>query len=133
MSPAPHDPLPFAIVDAHQHFWDPTRNYHPWLRDEPPIPFRYGDYTAIRRRYLPPDYRADAQPYVVERTVYVETEWDPRDPDGEMRYVAELQREYGLPSVAVLLVVVPGSTVAGDAACSGGVAGGENGEAMTDI
>ena len=27
----------FAIVDAHQHFWDPTRNYYPWLNDEPPI------------------------------------------------------------------------------------------------
>ena len=54
--------LPFAIVDAHQHFWDPARNYYPVARDEPPIPFRYGDYRAIRRRYLPPDYRADAAP-----------------------------------------------------------------------
>jgi len=26
-----------AIVDAHQHFWDPAANYHPWLRDEPPL------------------------------------------------------------------------------------------------
>ena len=94
-------PLPFALVDAHQHFWDPDANYHPWLRDEPPIPFRYGDYRALRRRYLPPDYRADAAPYAVEKTVYVETEWDPRDPVGEMRYVAQLRDEYGLPSVAV--------------------------------
>ena len=92
---------PIAVVDAHQHFWDPAQNYHPWLRDEPPIPFRYGDYRAIRRRYLPPDYRADAAPYVVARSVYVETEWDPRDPIGEMRYVESLRREHGLPSVAV--------------------------------
>ena len=62
-------------------------NYYPWLNDEPPIPFRYGDYRAIRRRYLPPDYLADAAPFRVEKTVYVETEWDPRDPVGEMRYV----------------------------------------------
>ena len=41
--------LGFAIVDAHQHFWDPTRNYHPWLCDEPPIAFRYGDYRSLRR------------------------------------------------------------------------------------
>ena len=34
--------------------------------DEPPIPFRYGDYRPIRRRYLPPDYREDAAPYVVD-------------------------------------------------------------------
>ena len=94
-------PLPFAIVDAHQHFWDPGVNYHPWLRDEPPIPFRYGDYRAIRRRYLPPDYLADASPYRVDMSVYVETEWDPRDPVGETRYVETVRRDYGLPSVVV--------------------------------
>lgn len=91
----------FAIVDAHQHFWDPTRNYYPWLNDEPPIAFRYGDYRPIRRRYLPPDYRADAAPYAVVRSVYVEAEWDPRDPVGEMRYIESLRREHGLPAVAV--------------------------------
>ena len=90
-----------AIVDAHQHFWDPSANYHPWLRDEPPIPFRYGDYRAIRRRYLPPEYRADAAPIRVDHTVYVETEWDPADPVGEMRYVELLRQEFGVPTVAV--------------------------------
>jgi predicted TIM-barrel fold metal-dependent hydrolase len=90
-----------VIVDAHQHFWDPVANYHPWLRDEPPIPFRYGDYRSIRRRYLPPDYRADAASIRVDATVYVETEWDPADPIGEMRYVQTLRHEYGLPTVAV--------------------------------
>ena len=44
------------IVDAHQHFWDLERNHLPWLCDEPMIPFRYGDYSAIRRDYLPADY-----------------------------------------------------------------------------
>jgi len=90
-----------VIVDAHQHFWDPAANYHPWLRDEPPIPFRYGDYSAIRRRYLPPDYRADTAPIRVAQTVYVETEWDPDDPVGEMRYVETLRQEFGVPTVAV--------------------------------
>jgi predicted TIM-barrel fold metal-dependent hydrolase len=90
-----------VIVDAHQHFWDPSAHYYPWLCDEPPIPFRYGDYRPIRRRYLPPDYLADAAPCVVERTVYVETEWNPQDPIGEMRYVETLRRDFGLPTVAV--------------------------------
>lgn len=93
--------LPFPVVDAHQHFWDPTVNYYPWLNDEPPIPFRYGDYRPIRRRYLPPDYLADAAPFRVDKTVYVETEWNPRDPVGEMRYVERMRREHGLPTVAV--------------------------------
>jgi len=91
----------FPIVDAHHHFWDIEANYHPWLCDEPPIPFRYGDYRAIRRRYLPPDYFADTRPHQVVRTVYVEAEWDPRDPIGETRYIERLRRETGFPSVTV--------------------------------
>ena len=49
------------IVDAHHHFWDIEANYVPWLCDEPAIPFRYGDYTAIRRNYMPADYLKDAR------------------------------------------------------------------------
>ena len=90
-----------SIVDAHQHFWDPGTHYYPWLNDEPPIAFRYGDYRAIRRPYLPPDYLRDAAGWTVEKTVYVETEWNPADPIGEMRYVEELRRSHGLPTVAV--------------------------------
>ena len=91
----------FPIVDAHQHFWDPRVNYHPWLCDEPPIAFRYGDYSALRRPYLPADYFSDVKPHRVVKTVYVETEWDPRDPIGEMRYAARLRSETGFPTVAV--------------------------------
>ena len=89
------------IVDAHHHVWDPTRNYHPWLCDEPPIPFRYGDYSSIRGPYLPAGYRADASPWTIAASVYVETEWDPADPTGEIDYVAELIAKDSLPTVAV--------------------------------
>ncbi len=91
----------FPIVDAHQHFWDPRANYHPWLRDQPPVPFRYGDYSALRRPYLPADYFADAGQHEVVKTVYVETEWDPRDPLGETAWLERLRRESGFPTVAV--------------------------------
>ena len=93
--------VPFPIVDAHQHFWDPRVNYHPWLCDQPPVAFRYGDYSALRRPYLPADYFADAGRHQVAKTVYVETEWNPRDPVGEMLYVEQLRRETGFPTVAV--------------------------------
>lgn len=89
------------IVDAHHHLWEPAKNYHPWLCDEPPIPFRYGDYSALRRAYLAADYRQDAAPYRIAASVYVETEWNPRDPAGEMDYVANLRAADTLPSVAV--------------------------------
>jgi len=92
---------PFTLVDAHQHFWDPRANYHPWLCDQPPIAFRYGDYAVLRRPYLPVDYLADAGRHTVAKTVYVETEWDPRDPLGETTWVDRLRREPGFPTVAV--------------------------------
>lgn len=91
----------FPIVDAHQHFWDIEANYYPWLRDEPPIPFRYGDYRAIRRRYLPGDYFADVAPHQVVKTVYVEAEWDSRDPVGEARYISRLRGQTSFPTVMV--------------------------------
>lgn len=91
----------FPIVDAHQHFWDPRVNYHPWLCDATPIAFRYGDYAALRRPYLPADYLADAHAHAVVKTVYVETEWDPHDPLGETAWVERLRRATGLPSVMV--------------------------------
>ncbi len=93
------DDLP--IIDAHQHFWDIGANYLPWLRDEPPIPFRYGDYGALKRNYLPADYRSDTAGFTVVGTVFVETEWDPQDPVGETRWVQALAAREGLPSVMV--------------------------------
>ncbi|MCD5980003.1 amidohydrolase [Pseudomonas phytophila] len=89
------------IVDAHHHFWDPQVNHHPWLAPEANIPFRYGDYSAIKRRYLPPEYFADAGEHHVVQTVYVETEWDPRDPIGETRFVEQLAVRYGVPNAIV--------------------------------
>jgi predicted TIM-barrel fold metal-dependent hydrolase len=89
------------IVDAHQHFWDLERNYLPWLCDEPTIPFRYGDYGALRRSYLPQDYFRDAAGHRVVKTVYVETEWDPRDPVGETRWLQEIIAATGFPHAIV--------------------------------
>jgi predicted TIM-barrel fold metal-dependent hydrolase len=90
-----------AIVDAHQHFWDLARNYHPWLVDAETIPFRYGNYAPLRRNYLPPDYRRDIAGHRVVATVHVEAEWDPADPVGETRWLAALRESAGLPTVAV--------------------------------
>ena len=43
--------------------------------------------------HLPDDFRADATPWVLAASVYVETEWDPTDPVGEMDYFAKLKAE----------------------------------------
>lgn len=89
------------IIDAHQHFWDLTRNRYPWLSDEPPANFRYGDTTPLRRNYLPEDYFRDAAGHDVVATVHMEAEWDPRDPVGETRWLARLRKETGFPTAAV--------------------------------
>lgn len=94
-------PQDLPVFDAHQHFWDPKTNYHPWLSDEPMIPFRYGDYRPIRKRYLPSHYLAEARPINVVGSVYVETEWDPSDPIGETHYAHKLFKEYGYPNAVV--------------------------------
>ena len=92
---------PFPIADAHLHVWDPQAHYYPWLCDPQPVKFRYGDYRALRRRYLLDDYRADTAGWNVVRGVYVEAEWDPRDPGGEMDFVAQVRKEGGFPTVAI--------------------------------
>lgn len=89
------------IVDAHQHFWDIERHRYPWLQDEPPPPFRYGNTRPLRRNYLPPNYRRDCAGFTVIATVHVEAAWDPADPLGEQRWLATLKARYGLPSVSV--------------------------------
>jgi len=91
----------FALVDAHQHFWDLERNYHPWLCDRAPIPFRYGDYSALRNSYLPADYLRDAGSNRPAMTVHVEAEWNPRDPVGETLWLEEVTGAHGLPTACV--------------------------------
>ena len=91
----------FALADAHFHVWDPQAHYYPWLCDPEPIAFRYGDYSPLRKQYLVANYRADSAGWRVERGVYVEAEWDPRDPLGEMNFIAEVRKPGNFPTVAV--------------------------------
>ncbi|MGI9410809.1 MAG: amidohydrolase family protein [Hyphomicrobiaceae bacterium] len=93
------DDLP--IIDAHHHFWDIEKNYHPWLCDEPMIPFRYGDYSAIRKPFMPADYAEITGPHNVVANVTMEGEWDESDPVGETQWMAEVAEEFGTPAAHV--------------------------------
>ena len=88
---------PIAVIDAHHHIWDLDANYHPWLRDDPPPPFRYGDSRPLRRTYLPTHYRADAAGFNIVASVYMEAEHDPADPLRETRWVHDIAARDGLP------------------------------------
>lgn len=94
-------PADLAIVDAHHHLWDPARHPYPWLTTAPLADFRYGDYAALRRAYLPADYRRDTVRQPVVATVHMEAEWDVGDEVGETRWLAGVRARHGIPSVAV--------------------------------
>lgn len=95
------DVAQFPIVDAHHHFWDMKANYLPWLSDSHAIPFRYGDYSALRKNYLPADYRRDGVKYRIVKTVHMEAEWDRRDPAAETRWLETVKADSGFPTACI--------------------------------
>ncbi len=89
------------IIDAHHHLFDLDRNDHPWLTGERLSSFRYGDYSAICRNFLPDDYRAAAAGHLVVGSALMEGEWNPADPVGEMAWTAEIAAQAGMPDAAI--------------------------------
>jgi predicted TIM-barrel fold metal-dependent hydrolase len=89
------------IIDVHQHFWRLDQNYYPWLCDPKPVHFRYGDYSSIKKNYMPADYRRDFGHNRVVKTVHEEAWWNPADPVGETRWVTKVAEEHGLPTALV--------------------------------
>jgi len=90
------------FLDAHHHFWDIDSNYHPWLCDELQIPFRYGNYDALRKNYLPVVYAEDTADIEVVGSVHVEAEWNTDDPVGETRWLADITQACNHPVVFVV-------------------------------
>jgi predicted TIM-barrel fold metal-dependent hydrolase len=94
-----HDPV--TLIDAHHHLWDLQRNHYPWLSDEPLPNFFMGNYDALKRNFLPEDYRRQAGRHNVLKTVHVEAEWDRNDQVGETRWLTELNARCGMPDAIV--------------------------------
>ena len=82
------DDLDLPFIDCHHHIWDPLDDSHPWLIREPMMPFRYGDYSSIRGRYLPEHYLDDAGAHRVAAHVTMEGEWNEDGPVAETRWLA---------------------------------------------
>lgn len=90
-----------AICDPHQHFWDLDANPYPWLQHEVLTGFRYGDYSPLRRNYMPSDYARDTARQNVVKSVHVEAEMDTADPVRETRWLSRLQAATGWPTACV--------------------------------
>lgn len=90
-----------TLIDAHHHLWDLRRNYYPWLSDRPEPHFFLGNYDALKKDYLPDDYRRDAVRHNVLKTVHCEAEWSRDDQVGETRWLTEMNERHGLPHAIV--------------------------------
>jgi len=94
----PGDDLP--IVDPHHHLWCLGDHLHyPWLEH---LETNWlGDYSAICRNYLPPEYRRDTALHNVVATVHVEAECDRRQQREETNWLVEMNRRHGMPNAIV--------------------------------
>ena len=90
-----------TLIDAHHHLWDLSQQKHPNLVGEPRHDFFMGDDSALRRNYLPEDYRRDAAGHNVLTSVHCEAEWDRADQIGETRWITRIHDEYGFPGAIV--------------------------------
>ncbi|WP_219210666.1 amidohydrolase family protein [Variovorax boronicumulans] len=94
------------FIDAHQHFWDLGANPYPWLQGETVPNFRYGDYSALQRNYLPEDLARDTRGHAPAGTVHIEAEWDRTDPVAETRWLTQLAQTHGRPTALVAHVAL---------------------------
>jgi len=90
-----------TLIDAHHHLWDLSQQKYPNLVGGPRHDFFMGDDSAIRRDYLPEDYRRDAIGHNVLTTVHCEAEWDRADQIGETRWITGINQQSGFPGAII--------------------------------
>jgi predicted TIM-barrel fold metal-dependent hydrolase len=95
------DPAAVTLIDAHHHIWDLKANRYPWLADEPEHHFFMGDYSPLKRDYMPDDYKRDAAGHNVLATVHVEAEMDRSTQVAETLWLASMNRLHGMPAAIV--------------------------------
>lgn len=95
---SPQDAL--RIVDAHHHLWDLSGAIrYPWLT-HPEWAF-LGDYSPLKRDYLPPEFRRDAALHRLVGSVAIEAECDRTQQVEEAQWFTTMHAQHGLPSVIV--------------------------------
>ena len=94
------------IVDSHHHLWDLGLHHYPMLAG--PMHDRgWGDWSALRRNYLPQDLLADAQGQQLVKSVHVQANIDAADPVKETSWLAALAADprcKGIPTAVVAYV-----------------------------
>lgn len=103
MSPRLPEGYRLRILDAHHHFWDLEGDgYWPWIQDAYNEEFFLGDYNAMRRTFMPAEYREATRGYEILGTVHCEGERARNEQVEESRWLDELHvREPWLPAAVV--------------------------------
>ena len=86
------------MIDAHHHIW--RQQDLPWLMG-PEQPRIFGEYGAIRRDYLIEEYLKDIHGNGIEKSVYVQANWEPSQAIDEAKWVQSVSDEYGWPNAIV--------------------------------
>lgn len=90
-----------TLIDAHHHLWDLKQNHYPWLQEANEPNFFMGNYDALKKNYLWPDYEKDTSAHNVIATVHCEAEWSRDDQVGETKWLTEMHQSIGHPSAIV--------------------------------
>lgn len=90
-----------TLIDAHHHLWDLKQNPYPWLQEANEPHFFMGNYDALKKNYLWPDYEKDASGHNVIATVHCEAEWSRDDQVGETQWLTQMHQRIGHPSAIV--------------------------------
>ena len=97
-APQQDDDLP--IVDAHHHLWDLEGALrYPWLHNDEHS--YMGENSALRRTYLPPEFKRDCALHNVVATVHVEAECDRSMQVAETRWLTQMNALHGMPNAIV--------------------------------
>lgn len=90
-----------TLIDAHHHLWDLKQNPYPWLQEANEPHFFMGNYDALKKNYLWPDFEKDTSAHNVIATVHCEAEWSRDDQVGETKWLSEMHQRIGHPSAIV--------------------------------
>ena len=99
--------LPFSIVDAHVHFWNPAKLNYPWLANVP----------ALSCAFLPEHYSAATKTTNVSKMVFVECGCAAAQSIDETNWISELAaHETRLKGIVAQAAVELGAQVTGELA-----------------
>ena len=86
------------MIDAHHHIW--LQKDLPWLLG-PEAPRIFGSYAAIKRDYLIDEYLDDIKGHGIEKSVYVQANWEPNWFEDEVAWVQSVADASGWPHAIV--------------------------------